>query len=445
MDGSGADQKPETAEETHTFNTTSQDAAAEEPGAPPSKDDDPVRGSVDNEEVVGDSDSEQGDSWLWKARMAVGKIVNNEKVQILIIIAIMINALMMGVATFDFVEKNEDVDSVFQEVDRAFLILFSIEASMQLFFLGFALLSDGWLVFDLAIVILSWSFEQLQIVRAFRIFRAFRLVTRVKPLRDLVLAIGAVLPRMYAIAALLLLVFYIFSVLFTELFGDVNLTDDDGNELDFFGSLDASLFTCMEMMTLEFGDIMRMVMQQEGYGWAWAPFLFFISITGFIVFNLIVAVVCDAVAVTEKTVREMEGFEEDNTEVKLLEAQERIDLLQSHINDMLKIQENTQKMMETMAEELVFLQTERMNSEQREARLREDLEERKKYQDKMDAQYEEERKRREELRDSVSNLEFEEEINEGGESLGSGGAAVGSRRSKLKKRISSRSMTSDGD
>ena len=57
---------------------------------------------------------------------------------------------------------------------------------MQLFYLGFALFLDGWLVFDLAIVILSWSFESMQIVRAFRIFRAFRLVTRVKPLRDLV-------------------------------------------------------------------------------------------------------------------------------------------------------------------------------------------------------------------------------------------------------------------
>ena len=33
--------------------------------------------------------------------------------------------------------------------------------------------------------------------------------------------------------------------------------------------------------------------------WAWAPFIAFIMITGFIVFNLIIAVVCDAVAVVE--------------------------------------------------------------------------------------------------------------------------------------------------
>ena len=364
----------------------------------------------DTNEVVGEVESAKDESLLWKTRKKVGDFVNNDKVQIFIIVCIMVNALMMAIGTFEYIEDNPQRDKAFQTVDKAFLILFSIEASMQLFYFGFALFLDGWLVFDLAIVILSWSFESLQIVRAFRIFRAFRLVTRVKPLRDLVLAIGAVLPRMYAIAALLLLVFYIFAVLFTELFSDLNIVDEDGNQLNFFGTLDASLFTCMEMMTLEWGEIMRLVMLESGYPWTWVPFVCFIAITGFIVFNLIVAVVCDAVAVTEKTVRKMEGFEEDDTEIKLLEAQERIDLLQSHINDMVKIQENTQKMMEIMAEELLYLQTERLNAEQREALLREEVEERRKYQDKMEAQYEEEKKRREELRESVSvsNLDFED-------------------------------------
>ncbi|CAJ1944297.1 unnamed protein product [Cylindrotheca closterium] len=348
-------------------------------------DDDDDDSSVDEEE----------DSFLWQARMKVGGIVNNEKVQIFIIVAIMINALMMGVATFDFVEDNENVDRAFHEIDRAFLIIFTIEAVLQLFYLGVSLFSDGWLIFDLAIVILSWSFESLQIVRAFRIFRAFRLITRVKPLRDLVLAIGAVLPRMYAIAALLLLVFYIFSVLFTELFSDLDL----GPGKDYFGTLDRSLFTCMEMMTLEWGEICRLVM--EYHRWAFAPFLSFIAITGFIVFNLIVAVVCDAVAVTEKTVRQMDGYEEDDTEVKIIEAQERIDLLQSHIYDMLKTQEQVQVMIEKMAEEMVFLQTERLNAEQRESRLRSVVEERQKYEMQMEEKYFEGKKKREEMRTST--------------------------------------------
>jgi hypothetical protein len=394
-----------------------------------------VKEGVVDSSVYAEDESEETDEdgILWKVRMKVGSLVNNDKVQLFIIVAILMNALMMGVATFDFVEENEDIDHVFTQVDQTFLIIFTIEASMQLFYLGLSLFSDSWLIFDLAIVVLSWSFESLQIVRAFRIFRAFRLITRVKPLRDLVLAIGAVLPRMYAIAALLLLVFYIFSVLFTELFSDLEL------ERDYFGTLDKSLFTCMEMMTLEWGEVCRTVMLT--HKWAWAPLLAFIAITGFIVFNLIVAVVCDAVAVTEKTTRQMDGYEEDNTEIKIIEAQERIDLLQSHINDMLKTQEQVHTMIEKMAEELVFLQTERLNAEQREARLRKEVEEREEYQAEMEDKYFEGKKKRDELRNSVHSSALSDVDTIFSDCEGEGTVetpTVRERKKQLNKRVSQR-------
>jgi hypothetical protein len=43
------------------------------------------------------------------------------------------------------------------------------------------------LVFDLVIIVTSWTFSQVQIIRAFRIFRALRLITRVKVMKNLVL------------------------------------------------------------------------------------------------------------------------------------------------------------------------------------------------------------------------------------------------------------------
>jgi len=58
---------------------------------------------------------------------------------------------------------------------------------MQFIFYGLMLLTDGWLVFDLIIITLSWAFAQVQIIRAFRIFRAFRLITRIKVMKNLVL------------------------------------------------------------------------------------------------------------------------------------------------------------------------------------------------------------------------------------------------------------------
>ncbi|KAL7524006.1 hypothetical protein ACHAXR_001333, partial [Thalassiosira sp. AJA248-18] len=228
---------------------------------------------------------------LNKLRLLCGSIVNHPKVTLLIIVFIVINAIMMGIATFDFVTENPKVDNAFEKTDLAFLIVFTIELIMQFIYRGYTLFMDGWLVFDFAIVVLSWSFAQLQIIRAFRIFRALRIITRIETMRNLVAALFDIMPRLGAITALLLLIFYIFAVLFTQLFGELELSGD------YFSRLDYSLLTLFVMMTMEWADVARECMDE--IWWAWAPFVAFIMITGFIVFNLIIAVVCDAVAVIE--------------------------------------------------------------------------------------------------------------------------------------------------
>jgi len=253
-----------------------------------------------------------------KVRLLCGKIVENPTVQMLIITLIVVNAIMMGIATFDFVTDNSQLLFAFETADKVFLCIFTVEIGLQFVYRFLVMFTDGWLVFDFVIVVASWSLESLQIIRAFRIFRAFRLVTRIKPLRDLVMAVAAVMPRMTAIAMLLLLVFYIYAVLFTELFSDLILSED------YFTRLDTSLFTCMELMTLEWASIAREVINQRN--WAWAPIVSFIMITGFIVFNLIIAVVCDAVAVVDRDHRleEMEAAGEQTDAAKLEGAQKRM-------------------------------------------------------------------------------------------------------------------------
>jgi hypothetical protein len=228
---------------------------------------------------------------LNKLRLLCGEIVNHHHVQLGIIILIVINAIMMGIATFDFVSENPNVDNAFEKTDLAFLIIFTVELGMQLLYHGWRLFTDGWLVFDFVIVVLSWSFASLQIIRAFRIFRALRIITRIETMRNLVAALFDIMPRLGAITALLMLIFYIFAVLFTQLFGGLELS------APFFTRLDNSLLTLFVMMTMEWADVARECMDQ--IWWAWAPFIAFIMITGFIVFNLIIAVVCDAVAVIE--------------------------------------------------------------------------------------------------------------------------------------------------
>jgi hypothetical protein len=120
-------------------------------------------------------------------RFNCGMFVNDGHVQFFIIVLISINAIMMGLSTFQFVKEDEQLNYIFELVDLVFLIIFSVELFLQFVYHGWRLILDGWLVFDLIIIVTSWIFSSVQIIRAFRIFRALRLVTRIKIMKDLVL------------------------------------------------------------------------------------------------------------------------------------------------------------------------------------------------------------------------------------------------------------------
>jgi Ion transport protein len=119
-------------------------------------------------------------------------------------------------------------------------------------------------------------------------------------LKNLVSALFSVGPRIFAIFCLLVLVFYIYAVMCTVLFK--NLYQDGFTEFDYFSRLDISLWTLLVMMTLEWGDVARQVM--DVYSWSWPIFVSFVMITSFIAYNLIVAVVCDSVSIIEKQSKE---------------------------------------------------------------------------------------------------------------------------------------------
>jgi len=226
-------------------------------------------------------------------RRKVGAFVNHEKVQILIILLISINGIMMGIATFNFVEDNEKVSKAFDTVDNIFLYIFTVELFLQFVYHGLKLFLDGWLVFDFVIIILSFTLASVQVIRAFRIFRALRLVTRIKALRNLVEAMFDVMPRMAAIWGLLGLMFYIFAVMFTQLFNDLQYA-----EYNYFVRLDNSFFSLFQIMTLDaWADVSRQVVEE--YKFAWLPILMFVIISAFVVVNLIIAVLCEAISTLE--------------------------------------------------------------------------------------------------------------------------------------------------
>ena len=235
-------------------------------------------------------------------RTLCGSLVNDARVQNFVVGLILLNAIIIGVATFSFVTDSANIANAFDTTDLVFLIIFSVELSFQLVYHGFRLFTDGWLVFDFFIIILSWLPFHLQVVRTFRVFRALRLITRVQVLKNLIAALFSVGPRMAGITALLLLIFYIYGVMCTGLFG--SLFVDGETEDDYFGRLDKTFWTLFIMMTLDWSSVSREVMAV--YSWAWVVFVSFVMVSSFIVYNLVIAVVCDSVAIIEAQGRDNE-------------------------------------------------------------------------------------------------------------------------------------------
>ena len=302
---------------------------------------------------------------IQKFRLKCGQIVNNPYVQLIMVGFITINAIMMGIATYDYIKLNPTLSNIFDITDQVFLIIFTIELVLQFIYHGYHLLYDGWLVFDLIIIGMSWAFQSVQIIRAFRIFRAFRLITRVKIMRNLILALVEVMPRMAAIFLMLLLIFYIFGVMFTQLFSEV-----DTGESDYFGSLSATLLTLFQFMTLDgWSGITREIMVTNK--WAWLPSIVFVFISGFVVVNLIIAVICDAIGTLDEQERaHLEGVsarygddddDDDNDDSKFsdhsgdgepLELREQLDTLEDQMGNLTRIQARTFHTLQYLTQQL---------------------------------------------------------------------------------------------
>jgi hypothetical protein len=298
---------------------------------------------------------------LRKSRNFVGGIVNDIWVQRVMILLIVINAIMMGVGTFDFITDSPERTDIFEKTDLVFLIVFTVEAAMQLYFHGIALFLDGWLVFDFVIISLSWAFAGIQVIRAFRVFRAFRLLTRVPILKNLTVALLNVIPRISAIAMLLALIMYIFAVMFTQMFKD--MYELQQTEENFFSRLDSTFLTLFSIMTLDaWSECARDVM--DTYTWAWLPFVTYVIISGFVVVNLIIAVICDAISSLHGNEKKMMDGESLHNSVeanapgtltlegKLRAVTHRVDLLDSHIEELAKLQEQTMLTMKSISHRL---------------------------------------------------------------------------------------------
>jgi voltage-gated sodium channel len=199
---------------------------------------------------------------------------------------ILVNAAILGLETS--ASAMAIAGELLVLLDRIIIGVFAAEILVKLWIYRRRFFSDPWNLFDFAVVAISLApaSAAFSVLRALRVLRVLRLISVVPSMRKVVQALLQAIPGMGSIVALLALLYYVFSVMATKLFG--------ATFPDWFGSIGASAYSLFQIMTLESWSmgIVRPVM--EVYPLAWAFFVPFILITSFAVLNLFIAIIVNA-------------------------------------------------------------------------------------------------------------------------------------------------------
>jgi voltage-gated sodium channel len=211
---------------------------------------------------------------------------------------IVVNAITLGLETST--AAMNAAGALLMALDRFILGVFVLELTAKFAVYRTQFHKDPWNVFDFIVVGIALlpATGSLSVLRALRVLRVLRLVSAVPSMRRVVSALLHAVPGMGSVVALLMLIFYVFSVAATKLFA--------ADFPEWFGSIGASAYSLFQIMTLESWSmgIVRPVM--EMFPLAWVFFLPFILVTSFAVLNLFIGIMVDAMQTQHKTEREAE-------------------------------------------------------------------------------------------------------------------------------------------
>lgn len=218
-------------------------------------------------------------------REKLRQVVEARSFQHAILAVIVVNAVTLGAETSEGLMKHSA--GVLIRLDQIALGIFVVELLAKIFVYRWRFFRDPWNIFDFLVVgiALMPSSGAFSVLRALRVLRVLRLVSIVPSMRRVVSTLLAAIPGVTAIVGLLLLVVYVAAVMATKLFAEV--------APDHFGNLGRSLWTLFQVMTGEgWPDVAAEVMAERPM--AWIFFLVFILISTFVVLNLFLAVMVNA-------------------------------------------------------------------------------------------------------------------------------------------------------
>lgn len=227
-----------------------------------------------------------GNTPISPSQRAVQRLVEAPRFGKFILTLIVLTAIILGLETSK--EITARWGNILEFINNVFLFVFVVELLLRMYAWRLRFFKDGWSIFDLIVVGISLvpASGPLAILRALRVLRVLRVISSVPSMRRVVTTLIGALPGLGAIAVLLSLIYYVFAVIATKIFGEAFP--------DWFGTLGHSLYTLFQVMTLESWSmgISRPVM--EAFPYAWMFFVPFILIATFTMLNLFIAIIVNA-------------------------------------------------------------------------------------------------------------------------------------------------------
>ena len=220
---------------------------------------------------------------------ACGRIVGSSWFDPLMLMFIVVNAITLGLETYDSIEASAGPE--LHLVNDLILGIFVVELAIRMAAHAdrpAAFFRSGWNVFDFVVITASFVpgvRENATLLRLARLLRIVRAVRLLPDLRVLTVAVGRSIPGVASLAAITLLLVYLYGMLGWVVFHD----HDPAN----FENVGQSMVTMFVLLTLE--NLPTYIERgQELSDWTLLFYVSYVLVASFLIFNLFIGIVINS-------------------------------------------------------------------------------------------------------------------------------------------------------
>jgi len=205
------------------------------------------------------------------------------------LVVIVFNAVVLGMQTYDALDR--EIGGALDVANDVILGLFVLELAIRIAAYGRRpqdFFTSGWNVFDFVVIAASFVpgvRENATLLRLVRLLRVVRAVRLLPDLRVLTVAVGRSIPGVASLAAITLLLVYVYGMIGWLIFDE----HDPAN----FGNVGQAMITMFVLLTLE--NLPTYIeMGQELSDWTILFFVSYVLLASFLIFNLFIGIVLNS-------------------------------------------------------------------------------------------------------------------------------------------------------